>query len=408
MRIAAIIPARFASTRLPGKPLRQIAGKPMIQWVWEHACQAKFIDEVIVATDDERIRQAISSLGGHAVMTPAGCVSGTDRIYTVMDCVNADIYMNIQGDEPLLSPMDIDRLAKFMRDNPNIPAATLYAPISTADAEDPNLVKIVTSPDGRALYFSRAKIPYERGVTASYKGHMGIYAYHASTLRHFATLPESVLERTEKLEQLRLLETGLPFYAVQATAMTTGVDTEDDLKQADRVLAGIGLPGELPWGEIKLVISDVDGTLTDGGLWYSQDGDCLKRFNARDGLAVELAQKAGVEIAVASGRDSLALRKRLEDLGIQKFVLGSNDKAEASKKLIMESGLEPWQALFLGDDFSDIAGFSACAFGVSVQDAAKEARDAAAWITPSKGGEGALRDVVTKILATLTCRQLAN
>jgi 3-deoxy-manno-octulosonate cytidylyltransferase (CMP-KDO synthetase) len=235
MRIVAVIPARLASTRLPGKVLRPIAGVPMLGWVYRAALACPQLDQVLIATDSSEVVAYADSEGWPSVMTSPDLPSGTDRIHAVSGLIDADIYVNIQGDEPLIRRDHIDALLRPFA----LAAAevtTLSTPCSPAEVDDPNAVKVVTASDGRALYFSRATIPYNRGIAAAPRKHLGLYAYRKAALERFAALPPSPLEMTERLEQLRLLENGINIY-VEHTAFTTiGVDTEADLLAVERVL----------------------------------------------------------------------------------------------------------------------------------------------------------------------------
>jgi 3-deoxy-manno-octulosonate cytidylyltransferase (CMP-KDO synthetase) len=234
-RIVAIIPARLASTRLPGKVLRPIAGVPMLGWVYRAAVACPQLDQVIIATDAEEVMAYAESQGWPSYMTSSELASGTDRVHAVAAMVDADIYVNIQGDEPLLRPEHIDALLRPFA----LAAAevtTLSTPCSPQEMDDPNAVKVVTASDGRALYFSRATIPYNRGLALAPRKHLGIYAYRKAALRRFASLRPSPLELAERLEQLRLLENGINVYVEHTTVATIGVDTEEDLLAAERLL----------------------------------------------------------------------------------------------------------------------------------------------------------------------------
>jgi 3-deoxy-manno-octulosonate cytidylyltransferase (CMP-KDO synthetase) len=237
LRIAGVIPARLASTRLSRKVLRVIAGRPMVEWVWRAAVASGLMDPVVVATDSEEVASVCRARGIPVAMTSADCPSGSDRVREVARQIDADIYVNIQGDEPTLTPEFFPPLLALF-ERPEVEVATLAVPCATEEIADPNAVKVVTALDGRALYFSRAAIPFDRdGVGfAGYRKHLGIYAYRKAALERFAALPPSPLERTERLEQLRLLENGIAVYVAEAPRDTIGVDTEADLLRAEVVL----------------------------------------------------------------------------------------------------------------------------------------------------------------------------
>ena len=238
-RIAGVIPARLQSTRLSRKVLRLIAGRPMVEWVWRAAATSGQMDPVIVATDSEEVAAVCRERAIPVVMTSPDCLSGSDRVREVARQVDADIYVNIQGDEPTLTADFFPPLlAPFV--HPYVDVTTLVVPCPVEEISNPNAVKVVTALDGRALYFSRATVPFDRdgiGFTG-YKKHLGIYAYRKAALERFAALPPGNLERLERLEQLRLLENGLTLYVADAPRDTIGVDTEEDLARAEALLSG--------------------------------------------------------------------------------------------------------------------------------------------------------------------------
>lgn len=408
MRTLAVIPARYASTRLPGKPLLDICGKPMIQRVCEAVGKASLVDDVLVATDDERIALAVSNFGGRAVMTSSACASGTDRLVEVAQREQADVYLNVQGDEPLLRPTDVDKLVDALLRHPQTAAATPCYPISAGQALDPNLVKVVRNEAGQALYFSRAPIPFDRDgeKQVRYWGHMGMYAYRPAALAVFAAHAPSELERTEKLEQLRLLQHGIGIQMVELPPCAPGVDTPEDLERVRALLEGRNTDAaaktapslEERLRRVRLVITDVDGVLTDGGLYYGADGECLKRFCAQDGLGMVLLQKAGIRVAILSGRDCPALRRRLADLGITLFRLGKVEKRAACEALLQEAGVSPEESLFLGDDLPDLDGFACCGLGIAVANARDRVQRAAHLVLNARGGQGAFRELADRLL----------
>lgn len=235
--VLGVIPARYASVRLPGKPLAKILGRPMIQWVWEAARRS--LPRVIVATDDRRIVEAVESFGGEAMMTPASCQSGTDRMAYVARKINAAYYVNIQGDEPMMNAATVRGAVALAVKTRSIatPAMNL-----TEGFSDPNVVKVVTDKNGRALYFSRAAIPFPRdGKTfLPPMKHLGLYVYPKAMLRRFVGLKPTALERTEKLEQLRALVNGLPIFVSITPHDSIGVDTARDLRAVEKRLRARG------------------------------------------------------------------------------------------------------------------------------------------------------------------------
>lgn len=398
-RLAIVIPARYASTRLPGKPLADILGKPMVQHVYERALAVPGVDTVVIATDDERVVDAVRGFGGRCVMTSPDHPSGTDRLAEVMQTVDADIYINLQGDEPLVRPDDIALLADGMRADSAVQVGTLCHAIDAQEARNPNTVKVVLAANGDALYFSRAAIPFARDdAPASYLKHVGVYAYRREVLAAYSALPAAMLEQAEKLEQLRLLAAGLRIRAFQVAPSGPGVDTPECLARVRALMAG-EVPASLPaLADIRLVITDVDGVLTDGGIYYDATGECLKRFHVRDGLGMRLLEENGVRVAVLSGRDSPTLRKRVADLGITLYQFGVKDKHGACRELMAQAGVEVSQTVCIGDDSIDLPAFSACGLSYAVADAPVYVQARASAVLVKEGGKGAFRELADAIL----------
>lgn len=236
MKTIAVIPARLGSTRLPRKMLREIAGKPLVGWVYEAVRSSPLLADAIVATDSEEILEACRRHGWNAQMTLAAHRSGTERVREVSQSIAADVYVNVQGDEPLTRPEHIAILLDVMK-NPAVQVGTVKTPCPPEETHNPNAVKVVTTPDGRALYFSRATIPFDRDGTAPrYFKHLGLYAYRKPALDLFVNQPESTLEKSERLEQLRFLESGVSIYVGEAPYDSVGVDTEEDLQRVAEIL----------------------------------------------------------------------------------------------------------------------------------------------------------------------------
>ncbi len=244
MKTICIIPARYASSRLPGKPLAKIGDKPMIQWVYERANKAKRIDRVLVATDDARIKSTVESFGGEVVLTDPGLPSGTDRVAAACRNADADVVLNLQGDEPFVEPQLLDALTAVF-DDQSIQMATPVKQAQTLDElEDPALVRVLIDSGGRAIYFSRAVIPFIRDVanreawleSHKYYIHIGIYAYRKPFLEKITRLPQSPLEKAEKLEQLRVIENGYAIHTIETDYASVSVDTADDLKKVNDLL----------------------------------------------------------------------------------------------------------------------------------------------------------------------------
>jgi 3-deoxy-manno-octulosonate cytidylyltransferase (CMP-KDO synthetase) len=246
LRIAGVIPARLDSTRLSRKVLREIAGRPMVEWVWRAADESGLMDPVVVATDSDEVAAVCRARKIPFAMTSPTCQSGSDRVREVARQIDADIYVNIQGDEPTLTPQFFEALLALF-DRSEVEVGTLAVPCPQTEIGNPNAVKVVTALDGKALYFSRAAIPFDRDAIrlTGYRKHLGIYAFRKAALERFAALTPSPLELVERLEQLRLLENGIALYVGDAPGDTIGVDTEEDLQRAEAVLLARAKRGQV-------------------------------------------------------------------------------------------------------------------------------------------------------------------
>jgi 3-deoxy-manno-octulosonate cytidylyltransferase (CMP-KDO synthetase) len=245
MKIICVIPARFASQRLPGKPMLMIGNAPMIEWVYKRACQVERFDTVIVATDNKLIYDHVISIGGQVIMTPEDLPSGTDRVAHVAKGINAEIFLNLQGDEPLIIPEVLENVCDAFTD-PEVQIATPVARVkSVEDLTDPNLVRVAVDHEGNALYFTRAVIPYFRDLEKyedwldqhEYYKHIGIYAYRKDFLLHLTKLKPGKLEKVEKLEQLRVLEHGFKIRTVITDYQSRSIDTNEDLIQMNKFIS---------------------------------------------------------------------------------------------------------------------------------------------------------------------------
>lgn len=243
MKTLGIIPARFASSRLPGKPLLEIEGISMIQRVFNQAIQVESMELVVVATDDKRIYDHVESFGGQVLMTDPNHLSGTDRCGEVLKLLNQkgytfDLVVNIQGDEPFINPLQIGSLIQLFHNTPNAQIASQYKWIDVEKAQDVNRIKVVTNSDGKALYFSRSIIPFDRSEhqTTRYKQHIGLYGFKAAVLLDICKLSPSKLEQIESLEQLRWLENGYSIYMEETNFQSIGIDTKEDMDEAQKFL----------------------------------------------------------------------------------------------------------------------------------------------------------------------------
>jgi 3-deoxy-manno-octulosonate cytidylyltransferase (CMP-KDO synthetase) len=236
MKVVAVIPARLASTRLPRKMLREIAGVPLLAWVYRGVRRCSPLDQVVVATDSEEIMRFCEQQGFVVRMTAATHRSGTERVHEISTVIPADVYLNIQGDEPLTRAEHIESLIAVMR-GAEVEVGTLKTPAAEFDINSASAVKVVCDATGRALYFSRATIPHDRdGVKPRYHKHLGFYGYRKEALDKFVHWPESALERSERLEQLRFLENGTSIYVAETAFDTVGVDTEEDVRRVEEIM----------------------------------------------------------------------------------------------------------------------------------------------------------------------------
>ncbi|MDD3375485.1 MAG: 3-deoxy-manno-octulosonate cytidylyltransferase [Candidatus Omnitrophica bacterium] len=242
MRSVGVIPARYGSTRLKGKVLADIFGKPLIQHVWERAKKAKLLDDLIIAVDDDRVQEICAGFGAHVVMTDKKCASGSDRIAQAIRNIEAGIVVNIQGDEPMLDASIIDGLVDVLAKEKGVQMSTVVVKMTKSkDALDPNVVKAIVDRKGNAIYFSRSPIPFDReGEGVQYFKHLGFYGYRKSFLLGFKDLPKSSLEQAEKLEQLRVIEAGYKIRVIETEFDTIAVDTQEDLIRVKKVLKKSG------------------------------------------------------------------------------------------------------------------------------------------------------------------------
>lgn len=247
MKIVGVIPARYGSTRFPGKPLVNLKGRPLIQWTIEGANKSRLLNDLIVATDDERIKAAAEAVGAKVVMTASELPTGSDRIHAAIKGIACDVVVNIQGDEPLVTGELIDRLAQVFVNEPTMDMATLAHPISEEELQSPNAVKVVMNHKDEALYFSRYAIPYSRSKASemgTYEGclkHIGMYAYSKNFLKEFCEAPPALIEKAESLEQLRALYLGAKIKVIRVKEASLGVDTPEDLVRLEKLLSQQGM-----------------------------------------------------------------------------------------------------------------------------------------------------------------------
>lgn len=370
----------------------------MIQHVVERARRVEDVDCVVVATDDSRVAETVRAFGGVALLTSADHISGTDRLVEVMEQYPADVYVKVQGDEPLVRPEDLSALVALMQDD-SVQVGTLCHDIDAREAINPNSVKVVRDNSGDALYFSRSPIPYPREASAArYMKHVGVYAYRRDILARYSQLPRPMLEEAEALEQLRLMAAGIRLRVLQVAPTGPGVDTPECLERVRALMAGHKTSEKPTLADVQLVITDVDGVLTDGGIYYDEHGECQKRFHVRDGLGIRLLEESGVRVAVLSGRDSATLRKRVADLGITLCQFGVKDKGAACRELMAAADVTASKTACIGDDSIDLPAFAACGLSFAVADAPDYVKRNASQVLDTRGGQGAFRELADAIL----------
>lgn len=410
MKVSAIISARCMCTRLPGESLHDPGCETDLKYIYNTLLQSDLIDEIIITSNDDGLPYTAAKPECKAIITAKYCTSWTVLLVEISGQKKADIYLYIQCSAPFVRHTDINRLLAVMRSTPDVPAATLCYPVSRGQAENPDLVKVVRSSNGSALYFSRACIPFDcsKKCSGRYWAHMDIWAYRPEAIKIFSNHEPGMLECTEKLEQLRLLQHGISIQTVEIPPYAPDTETPEELKRKRSFAAGGNISASAvppsvasPLADIRLVITDVDGVLTDGGLYYGPDGECIKRFHAQDGLGIAMLQNAGIRVAVLSGRDCPALRRRLEDLGIGMFRLGKVEKRAACESLLREAGSRKNEALFIGDDLPDLQGFACCGLSVAVANARSEVKSAADMVLNTQGGQGAFRELADMLLHSI-------
>ena len=375
-----VIPSRLNSSRLPEKALIKIDGKPLIQRVVEIARGVGGIDQVIVATDSTKIASLGEMSGAESILTNSNHQNGTERLLEVMKSREADYYINLQGDEPLIDEKEIEEaLNTLMKSDKEI--LTICRPISLEEAKDPSKVKVIISEKNKAIYFSRAIVPYNQEKLFE---HSGVYLFKKGSLRKIEKLKSTALERSEKLEQLRWLEAGISIEILIANKKSISIDTPEDLIEAERIIK---------IRKIKSLILDVDGVLTDGKLSYGKDGELIKVFSSQDGSAIKRLQNQGYTFALLSGRDSEALRARAKELGIQNMILGTQNKLCGIESIQEKLNLKEEEIAYIGDDIEDIIPMNLCGWSFAVANAREEVKSIAKETLKRKGGEGVIAEV---------------
>jgi 3-deoxy-D-manno-octulosonate 8-phosphate phosphatase (KDO 8-P phosphatase) len=390
--VLAVIPARYGSERFPAKPLALIDGVPMVVRVLRNVAQAATVDRVVVATDDDRIADAVREAGGEAVITASELPSGSDRVWAVAEPSSAAIVVNVQGDEPLLPATIVDALVRRLLDADDCDIATPVVRGARITASSPDVVTVACSEAGIAHYFSRSTIPY--GAEEVLR-HVGVYAYRRDALERFVRAPVGALEAVEKLEQLRALSLGLRIAAVDVDVVLHAVDRPEDVAAVERLLAAP--EATAPVARARLVVLDVDGVLTDGRIAYLGDAQ-LVSFDVKDGYGIVALRHAGIEVAALTARDSPALRHRAAELGIVHLRTNVVDKVAELAALAREVGVTLAETCYVGDDVPDVAVMATAGLSAAPADAAPEARAAATVVLAAAGGRGAVRELARLLL----------
>jgi YrbI family 3-deoxy-D-manno-octulosonate 8-phosphate phosphatase len=325
-------------------------------------------------------------------MTPPELPSGSDRVWAVAADRDADIVVNVQGDEPLLPGSLVDALVGRLNTDPTYDIATPVVAVTRRSAASPDVVTVARDDMGAALYFSRSTIPH--GAESVWR-HIGVYAYRKPALERYVGSAPTGLELTEKLEQLRALSLGMRIAAVEVDAVMHAVDRPEDVPIVERLLSGAAAPG----AAVRLVVLDVDGVLTDGRIQYVGDDAQLVAFDVKDGYGIVSLLAAGIDVALLSARDSPALRHRARELGIEHVRAGVGDKAVELESLCRDLGVDLREVCVAGDDDPDVALMAKAGTSAAPADASPAARAQASIVLHERGGRGAVRELADLLLA---------
>ncbi|MFK7971470.1 MAG: 3-deoxy-manno-octulosonate cytidylyltransferase, partial [Bacteroidia bacterium] len=389
MKILGIIPARYASTRFPGKPLARIAGKPMIQWVYEQCKKASKLSEVVVATDDERIIKAVEKFGGKAIKTGDHHLNGTSRCAEIAQQLpDYEHIINIQGDEPLIDPLAINTVAILLEQGHNI--ATLYTDLVEHDIAKRSIVKVAFN-GSNAHAFSRdvtsLSSEYPKGK------HVGIYGFSTSHLAVLMQLSPSKNELKESLEQLRWLDNGYKIGIAKTSSTSFGVDLPEDVKIAESLILDTKLKA------IKAIVTDVDGVLTDGSIMYDSHSVESKTFNVKDGQICSVLKRHGFFMGIITGRKSKMVKRRASELGFDSINQRCKDKEAAIKTFATDFNLKLEEIAYIGDDINDLPAYAMAGLSAAPQDAPSYIKDRATITLSKAGGKGVFRELADMILA---------
>lgn len=403
MKSIVVIPARYDSTRLPGKPLKFIGEKPMIQHVYERACKSTYADKVVVATDDQRVFNTVEGFGGDVVMTSEKHTSGTERVIEVSEKYKFDVYINVQGDEPFVNPEDIDQLIEAFSSQRADQFATLCYQSNYVEALQTNKAKVVLDNKQNALYFSRSVIPYSSSPESTkYNIHIGMYGYKFEALQMLKEFDESSLDKIEKLEQLKFLQAGFNVHVGFTVHTGPSVDTPSCLEKARNYYKTDGNRFHSKnLSNIKAVFMDVDGVLSPASLMFTERGEEIKVFDVRDGMGIKNLLNSNIKLAVISGRGSKALSFRLNNLGIDECHFNIDDKREKILTLAKKYELKKSNVLYIGDDINDLPAFEESGISCTVNDAPAEIKSKADIVLKSNGGYGAIRELSDLLISAI-------
>ena len=390
---AIIIPVRLQASRLPNKPLLDIAGKPMIQHVWESAI-ASDLGRVVVATDSDEIAKCIESLGGDVCMTSENHQTGTDRMHEALQVIDPGkmihYIINLQGDLPTINSMALEKVLNLLASEENEIGTLVTQFEREEDLKKEQFVKAVCNLSGSetesyAENFVRKQGDYD---SKNLFHHIGIYSFKRDALERIKFFKSSNLGNFEDLEQLQWLENNMSIRMLITKNKSIGVDTQDDLIKAENALLS---------NNIKALICDIDGTLTNGLVWYGNNGEELKSFNVKDGLAIRKLLSKGFKVGFISGRDSAPLRIRAKELGVEFVKFNQSDKKKGCLELLNEMKLGAKDVAYIGDDESDIPCCLLIPFSFAVNDSHQDLKKISRFHLEVKGGEGVVNEFIEKM-----------
>lgn len=380
LRIAILVSMR----NKPSTSKKNIDEDISVKKIYQQVLNSQNIKHISIITDSEYIAHSTHGMCASCCFTPpSDAVFSIANLASITSHIPADIYLHIKGTENLVSFEHIQYLIDEMIENTEVKIGTLCQSISYKEACDPNSIKTVVTENQDVLYFSRAIIPYLLNKEeANYLKNLNIYAYRKDILEQCSSLPLCKIECIEEFEQLRLIDSGLNIRSFK-------------IEQTQSVQNNYSPP---TLSDTRLVITDVDGVLTDGSILYNETGECMKKFHVRDGLGIRLLEESGIRVAVLSGRDSSTLRKRISDLGINLYLLGIKDKASACIELMKAAGVTAEQTVCIGDDTIDLPAFEVCGISYTVADAPDYIKNRSTAILKHAGGQGAFRELADAIL----------